>query len=78
MPPETSTFTLSRAQRGQEAFVERPWPEAVKIVAAEPARVIRERGNSAICGRSYGSARADLRIAGLRSEKDEGKEPTVN
>ena len=49
---------LSRARRGQEAFVELPWPEAVEIVAGELARVIRERGNSAIYGGSYGWASA--------------------
>lgn len=45
---------LSRARRGQEAFVELPWSEAVEIVAEELIRVIRERGNSAIYGGSYG------------------------
>lgn len=49
---------LSRARRAQEAFVELPWPEAVEIVAEELARVIRERGNSAIYGGSYGWASA--------------------
>ncbi|MCC7319717.1 MAG: molybdopterin-dependent oxidoreductase [Rubellimicrobium sp.] len=49
---------LSRARRGQEAFVELPWSEAVGIVAEELARVIRERGNAAIYGGSYGWASA--------------------
>jgi biotin/methionine sulfoxide reductase len=44
----------SRDRRGQEAFVELPWDEALDIVAGELRRVIDTHGNDAIFGGSYG------------------------
>ena len=44
----------SRARRGQEAFVEVPWDEALDLVAGELRRVIDTHGNAAIFGGSYG------------------------
>lgn len=44
----------SRRQRGQEAFVEVPWDEALDIAAAELRRVIASHGNEAVFGGSYG------------------------
>ncbi|KXU33852.1 biotin transporter BioY [Sphingobium sp. 22B] len=48
----------AREGRGEEAFVEVPWDEALDIVAAEIARVRRDHGNEAIFGGSYGWASA--------------------
>jgi biotin/methionine sulfoxide reductase len=48
----------SRERRGQEAFVEVPWDEALDLVADELRRVIDRFGNSAIFGGSYGWASA--------------------
>lgn len=47
-----------RAERGNDAFVELPWDEALDIVAAELERVRNEHGNSSIFGGSYGWASA--------------------
>lgn len=44
--------------RGREPFVQVSWPEAAGLVAAELQRVIREHGNEAIFGGSYGWASA--------------------
>ena len=43
-----------RGRHGDAEFVELPWDEALDITAAEFARVIREHGNKAIFGGSYG------------------------
>ncbi|MEO6626341.1 MAG: molybdopterin-dependent oxidoreductase, partial [Burkholderiaceae bacterium] len=43
-----------RDLRGQEAFVEISWDEAIRLVSGEIARVRSERGNNAIFGGSYG------------------------
>lgn len=40
--------------RGDDDFVEVSWDEALDLVAAELARVYRERGSSAVYGESYG------------------------
>lgn len=44
----------SGAGRGQEAFVELPWDEALDLAAAEIARIRGQHGNAAIFGGSYG------------------------
>ncbi|WP_394792513.1 molybdopterin guanine dinucleotide-containing S/N-oxide reductase [Rhodoferax sp.] len=44
----------SPRRRGQEAFVEIPWDEALDLVAAELQRVRTAHGNEAIFGGSYG------------------------
>ncbi|MBS7706314.1 molybdopterin guanine dinucleotide-containing S/N-oxide reductase [Chelatococcus asaccharovorans] len=44
----------SPERRGQDAFVEVPWDEALDLVAGEIARVRKHFGNSAIFGGSYG------------------------
>lgn len=44
----------SRLRRGQDAFVEVPWDEALDIAAAELRRVISTYGNEAVFGGSYG------------------------
>ncbi len=48
----------SSRRRGQEAFVEVPWDEALDLVAAELRRVRERHGNPAIFGGSYGWASA--------------------
>jgi biotin/methionine sulfoxide reductase len=48
----------SSHRRGADAFVTVPWPEAIRLVAGELARVRREHGNAAIFGGSYGWASA--------------------
>ena len=45
---------VSRAQRGQDAFVEVSWDEAFDLVASQLRRVIDTHGNTAIFGGSYG------------------------
>ncbi|MEM7170963.1 MAG: molybdopterin-dependent oxidoreductase [Pseudomonadota bacterium] len=47
-----------RSKRGEDAFVELPWDEAIDITAAEIDRVRRGYGNGAIFGGSYGWASA--------------------
>jgi biotin/methionine sulfoxide reductase len=44
--------------RGREAFVEVPWDQALDLAAQQLQRVIREHGNTAIFGGSYGWASA--------------------
>lgn len=44
----------SPERRGQDAFVEVPWDEALDLVACEIERVCKRFGNSAIFGGSYG------------------------
>jgi biotin/methionine sulfoxide reductase len=48
----------SRERRGSEPFVRVSWETATKLVADELRRVIRDHGNSAIFGGSYGWASA--------------------
>lgn len=48
----------SRKLRGNDAFVELPWDEALEIAANEITRVTKEHGNEAIFGGSYGWASA--------------------
>jgi biotin/methionine sulfoxide reductase len=47
-----------RSKRGREAFVEIGWDEALRLVAAELARVRAEHGATGIFGGSYGWASA--------------------
>ncbi len=48
----------SRGRRGAEAFVPVSWERATRLVAGELRRVVRDHGNSAIFGGSYGWASA--------------------
>ena len=48
----------ARCRRGEEAFIELPWDEALDITARELDRVRQEYGNSGIFGGSYGWASA--------------------
>jgi biotin/methionine sulfoxide reductase len=50
--------SADRAGRGREPFVAVPWDEALDIASAELKRVVREHGNGAIFGGSYGWASA--------------------
>jgi len=47
-----------RTRRGDDAFVEVPWDEALALVAGELARVRAEHGHDSIFGGSYGWASA--------------------
>lgn len=49
---------LRDAPRGEDAFVELPWDEALDIAAAEIDRIRGEHGNESIFGGSYGWASA--------------------
>lgn len=51
---EQGKAEISPRQRGQQAFVELPWDEALDLVAAELRRVRQQHGNEAIFGGSYG------------------------
>ncbi|GMA41332.1 molybdopterin-dependent oxidoreductase [Mobilicoccus caccae] len=46
------------SRRGRDSFVQPPWDEVLDVLAGEYARVVREFGNSAIYGGSYGWASA--------------------
>jgi biotin/methionine sulfoxide reductase len=45
---------VTSRDRGNDSFVELPWDEAIDILSSELSRIIRENGNKAIFGGSYG------------------------